>query len=251
MGRLMSARPYESDPGHSLDESGHRPRGSLRPAGTTGWASATSVGVVAREMATATVTGKKVLTSHSCWTRMSLVKLATSVTSSAAVALVPATPGHFEEVAALWQAAWGDGHRGHVPDGLLPHRTPGAFRRRTAYRLDAMTVAVDREGAGSSVVGFHVVNGAEVEQLYVSAHWRGTGVATTLLTDAERTIATRHATAWLAVAPGNARARRFYERCGWQDAGDFDNPADTQDGVVLVPTRRYEKRVRSQKEHAR
>jgi GNAT superfamily N-acetyltransferase len=111
-----------------------------------------------------------------------------------------------------------------------------------------MTVAVDVHAVGTPVVGFHVVAGDEVEQLYVSADWRGTGVAAALLTHAEDAIAVEHVTAWLAVAPGNARARRFYERCGWRDTGAFDNPADTADGVVLVPTRRYEKRVRGQQE---
>jgi hypothetical protein len=58
-------------------------------------------------------------------------------------------------------------------------------------------------------------------------------------------IGAAHDTAWLAVVPGNARARRFYERQGWYDAGPFDNPAFTRDGsTLLVPTRRYEKRLR-------
>lgn len=70
--------------------------------------------------------------------------------------------------------------------------------------------------------------------------------ATALLTHAEHAIADDHATAWLAVVPGNARARRFYERCGWSDVGAYDNPAGTDGGVVLVPTRRYEKRVRAE-----
>lgn len=71
--------------------------------------------------------------------------------------------------------------------------------------------------------------------MYVAAH-RGTGVAATLLAEAERLVATSgHRRAWLAVAVGNARARRFYARQGWTDEGPFDYPAATEVGVIAVP----------------
>jgi len=64
------------------------------------------------------------------------------------------------------------------------------------------------------------------------------------LTEAERLVAANgRDRAWLAVAPGNARARRFYERRGWIDEGLFDYPAATADGPMAVPCRRYVKRV--------
>jgi hypothetical protein len=50
-----------------------------------------------------------------------------------------------------------------------------------------------------------------------------------------------HAVAWLAVVSGNARARRFYERCGWNETGPILNPAETSTGTMLVPALRYEK----------
>ena len=49
--------------------------------------------------------------------------------------------------------------------------------------------------------------------------------------------------AWLAVAAGNARARRFYERSGWRDAGAFDYAAEIAGGTIAVPCRRYERRL--------
>jgi hypothetical protein len=52
-----------------------------------------------------------------------------------------------------------------------------------------------------------------------------------------------HARAWLAVATGNARARRFYERSGWTDDGAFDYPAATEAGPIPVPCHRYVKDV--------
>jgi hypothetical protein len=62
-----------------------------------------------------------------------------------------------------------------------------------------------------------------------------------LLDDAEERVgAAGHVSAWLAVVPGNARARRFYERRGWADDGPFDYLAP---GGIAVPCRRYVKRV--------
>lgn len=57
-------------------------------------------------------------------------------------------------------------------------------------------------------------------------------------------IARRFDTAWLSVAVGNARARRFYERSGWTDAAPIDYRAEIAGGTLPVPCRRYEKRVR-------
>ena len=72
--------------------------------------------------------------------------------------------------------------------------------------------------------------------------FRGTGVADALLGEAERQfLAGGHATAWLAVVAGNARARAFYERKGWADEGAFDYAAATERGTVAVPCRRYVK----------
>jgi hypothetical protein len=92
-------------------------------------------------------------------------------------------------------------------------------------------------------VGFVTVLNDEVEQLYVSREARGTGVAGALMADAEARIAERHPVAWLAVAAGNARARRFYEHQGWHDVGSADYPAEIAGGTFPVAVRRYEKRV--------
>ncbi len=143
------------------------------------------------------------------------------------------------EIAAVWHAGWIDGHLGHVPEELIEHRQADEFERRTAARIADTTVAVDQ--ATGAVVGFVVVRADEVEQLYVSTPWRGTDVAARLLAAAEAAIARHHQRAWLAVVAGNTRARRFYERCGWCDRGDYDNVAEISDGTMIVPSRRYEK----------
>jgi ribosomal protein S18 acetylase RimI-like enzyme len=65
-------------------------------------------------------------------------------------------------------------------------------------------------------------------------------VAAALLAEAERLVkAGGHERAWLAVAPGNARARRFYERQGWLDEGLFDYQASAETGTISVPCHRY------------
>jgi ribosomal protein S18 acetylase RimI-like enzyme len=157
------------------------------------------------------------------------------------VVLRSATDDDVDAIAAVWHRSWGDGHFGNVPAALLPHRGLADLRLRVPLRLTTTTVAC-RDGV---VVGFVVTHDDAVEQLYVDAAARGSGVAGRLLTHGETVIGARHDTAWLAVVPGNTRARRFYERHGWSDAGPYDNPAFTRDGSTIpVPTRRYEKRLR-------
>jgi ribosomal protein S18 acetylase RimI-like enzyme len=155
--------------------------------------------------------------------------------------LRPATSADAGIIADIWHHGWRDGHLGHVPEALTAHRTPESFRVRTAAHLSDATVAVVR----GEVAGFIMVGGDEAEQVYVSPGHRGSGVAATLLAEAERQIAAAGFTeAWLAVVPGNARARRFYERQGWHDAGGFDYEAATATGTVSVPCRRYVKSLR-------
>jgi hypothetical protein len=50
--------------------------------------------------------------------------------------------------------------------------------------------------------------------------------------------------AWLAVVAGNARARRFYAREGWHDAGPFEYVAQVDGGGIPLACHRYERRVR-------
>ena len=133
-----------------------------------------------------------------------------------------------------------DGHLGFVPQELVAARHKDSFRTRAAERVSDTTVAV----IGGEVAGFVMVVGDEVEQVYVAASHRGTGVADTLMTEAERQITRAgHSTAWLAVVAGNTRARRFYERRGWSDAGPFNYAAAGEDGPISVPSRRYVKHL--------
>lgn len=158
----------------------------------------------------------------------------------AAPVIRPALTSDAERIAQIWAPGWRDGHLGHVPDELLEHRSIDAFRPRIIEALPRTHVAE----VGGVIAGFTIIDRDEVDQLYVDAASRGTGVAGLLLADAARRIRDAgHLTPWLAVATGNARARHFYEREGWTDAGEFSYPAEIGGGAsVPVSCHRMELR---------
>ncbi len=156
------------------------------------------------------------------------------------VRLRPAGPDDAATVAEIWRTGWREAHLGRVPAALVAARTAESFCIRATESVPKTTVAM----VGAELAGFVVVSGDEVEQLYVAARHRGAGVADALLRHAERSIkAAEQRTAWLAVVPGNARARRFYERNGWVDEGRFQHLAPDDHGPIRVPTHRYVKRL--------
>jgi DNA/RNA-binding domain of Phe-tRNA-synthetase-like protein/L-amino acid N-acyltransferase YncA len=156
------------------------------------------------------------------------------------VVIRPARPEDVHDVAEIWRHGWRDGHLGLVPQELADARTEESFRTRASERVADTTVAT----VDGIVAGFVLVLGDEVEQVYVSAAHRGTGVAAVLMAEAERQVrANGHRKAWLAVVAGNARARAFYERVGWRDEGPFNYSAVTERGPILVPCRRYTRDV--------
>ncbi len=143
-------------------------------------------------------------------------------------------------MAAIWHAGWHEAHSGHVPAGLTAARTPVSFRERAADLVPCTVVAVDER----EMAGFVTVVDDEVEQLFVAVDHRGTGLATRLLTTGEERVAHGgYDAAWLAVVAGNARARRFYERQGWSDAGDLPYEVTAGGSTYVSPCRRYEKVV--------
>ncbi|NYE72240.1 GNAT family N-acetyltransferase [Microlunatus parietis] len=149
-----------------------------------------------------------------------------------------ARPDDAAAVAQIWYDGWQQAHRGRVPDELVEVRTRESFDTRAAALVEETSVA-DRDG---TIIGFIMINNDEVEQVYVAEAGRGTGIADTLLAEAERRIAAGgHSRAWLAVVADNTRARRFYERNGWTDEGLFDHLAPGPDGPIPVPCHRYAK----------
>jgi GNAT superfamily N-acetyltransferase len=141
-------------------------------------------------------------------------------------------------LASVWHEAWHEAHAPIVPAELTRVRTLESFKTRLRAAL-ANTRVIGPSGAP---VGFCIVKGDELYQLFVSAQSRGSGVAAALIADAEERLAERGVkTAWLACAIGNERAARFYEKCGWHRAGTMINELDTPNGRFLLKVWRYEK----------
>jgi GNAT superfamily N-acetyltransferase len=93
-------------------------------------------------------------------------------------------------------------------------------------------------------VGFCVLRGDELYQLYVVAAARGQGIAAALVEDAEQRLAARGVTtAWLACAIGNTRAARFYEKCGWHHARNTVLELQATGAMFAVEVWRYEKQL--------
>jgi putative acetyltransferase len=159
------------------------------------------------------------------------------LTDPAPAPIRPAAVGDADVIARIWHTGWIDGHEGHVPAQLVAHRDAAQFLTRARHRIESTWVAE----AHGAVAGFVVVLDDEVEQIFVDASARGTGVATALLRAGEAEIRNAgYPQAWLAVVAGNARARAFYARQGWRDAGPFSYLAETQAGPIAVPSHRYE-----------
>jgi ribosomal protein S18 acetylase RimI-like enzyme len=154
------------------------------------------------------------------------------------VTLRAALPEDAPTIAEIWHRGWRDGHLGFVSQELIRARHEYSFRTRAAKRVNDTTVALIQ----GQIAGFVMVVDNEVEQIYVSALHRGEGVADLLMADAERRIKDAgYSSAWLAVVAGNARARRFYERRGWSDGGQFEYAAAGDHGPIPVPSHRYVK----------
>jgi GNAT superfamily N-acetyltransferase len=149
-----------------------------------------------------------------------------------------AEAAELDQLARLWYDGWRDAHTDIVPAALARLRTLESFRDRLAAALRNVRVA----GPAGAPLGFYILKGDELYQLFVAAKWRGAGVAGTLIADAEARLRARGVeTAWLACAIGNERAARFYEKCGWHRAGTIVNPVETSEGTFSLEVWRYEK----------
>jgi ribosomal protein S18 acetylase RimI-like enzyme len=145
-----------------------------------------------------------------------------------------------DRLARLWYDGWHETHAPLSPPELTRLRTLESFCERLKAALPNIRVA----GPLGAPVGFCVLKGEELYQLFVSPEARGSGVAAALIANAEARLAESGVeTAWLTCAIGNDRAARFYEKSGWRLAGTVVNPAETSSGPFLVEVWRYEKRL--------
>jgi GNAT superfamily N-acetyltransferase len=153
----------------------------------------------------------------------------------------PAEAAEVDGLARIWHDSWHETHAHLLPAELIRFRTLESFRNRLRAALTDVRVV----GPSGAPLGFCIVKGDELDQLFVSAQARGSGVAAALTADAERLLAGRGVqTAWLACAIGNDRAARFYEKCGWQRVGTMTHNAQTSEGIFPLEAWRYEKDLR-------
>ena len=151
-----------------------------------------------------------------------------------------AEAAEINHLAKIWYDGWREAHEEIVPAELTRIRTLESFRDRLQGAIPDVRVV----GALGEPVGFCMVKGDELYQLFVSAQARGSGAAAVLLADAEVRLSENGAgIAWLACAIGNERAARFYEKCGWRRAGTMVNHLETPNGELPLEVWRYEKHL--------
>ncbi len=154
------------------------------------------------------------------------------------MAVRDAEESEVDHLAGIWYDGWRDAHEQIMPAELTRLRTRESFRDRLQAALPGVRVI----GTSGEPVGFYMIKGSQLYQLYVSAPARGSGAADMLITDAEATLSRQGVeTAWLACAIGNERAAKFYERCGWNRIGTMIDHVETPKGELLLEVWRYEK----------
>jgi ribosomal protein S18 acetylase RimI-like enzyme len=151
-----------------------------------------------------------------------------------------ATHADVDRLAAIWHEGWHDAHAGLLPPELTRMRTVESFRERVHEVVKDTRVV----GPAGAPVGFCMLKGDELYQLYVARDTRGTGIAGALVADGESRLAAAGVeVAWLACAVGNDRAARFYEKSGWTRTGTVEYQPDASPGIGPLQVWRYEKRL--------
>lgn len=149
-----------------------------------------------------------------------------------------ATADDVDSLTKIWFDGWRDAHLAIVPAELAEVRTFENFRRRLADGIAEVRVLGDL----GKPLGFTLTKNDELDQLYVLAEARGTGVAQKLIKEVEDRLATRGiTTAWLGCAIGNNRAARFYEKSGWHLARNYFSEIPVAGGILKLEVWRYEK----------
>ncbi len=133
------------------------------------------------------------------------------------------------QIAALYHAIWHETHARFMPEQECARRDIAFFHDRMAMLQPAtLVVAHDR-----AIVGFAAWHDDVLSQVFVASARRGTGLASRLMSAAEREMAGHGVSlAKLHCVVGNDRARSFYERHGWAVLEQFVDPKTGRpDGV--------------------
>jgi GNAT superfamily N-acetyltransferase len=164
----------------------------------------------------------------------------TTDASAPALPLRPLAEADLAPAAALWYQGWRDAHLALLPAELIRLRTPESFADRLLAAREHCRVV----GLVGGPTGFVRIEGDELDQFYVLASARGTGLAYGLMAATEALMRESGTTrAWLACAIGNDRAARFYARCGWANTGVRSFDAETSAGPFAHDVWRFEKNL--------
>ena len=126
------------------------------------------------------------------------------------------TRAELPALAQLWYDGWQVAHAAHVPASLTAIRTFESF----ALRLSAHFYDIRVVGELGVPLGFCLIKGPEIYQIFVSPAAQGAGAAAALITDGlDRIRANGHKAAKLDVNAENARAIAFYTKMGWHKKG--------------------------------
>lgn len=142
-------------------------------------------------------------------------------------------PGELDAVAELWWASLDESTPYLRPDQKHPRADSiSFFRDEVAPRCDLWVA----ERAGE-VVGMMALHGDELDRLYVATTAQGEGVGTALL-DVAKAVSPDGLV--LVTLQRNTRARRFYERRGFEayDTGRSPLPEDEPDVWYRWPARK-------------
>lgn len=149
----------------------------------------------------------------------------------------PARPEDVENLAKIWHEGWHRAHASIVPKTLSDLRTEREFLARMKSHLDQTHVA----WVADEIAGFFMQDHDEIYQFYVHKTYQGTDIAVKLMAAAEAELG--EGLKWLACTVGNDRAARFYEKCGWVQAGTIPYDVETGEGPMVIGVWRYEKRI--------
>ncbi len=115
-------------------------------------------------------------------------------------------------IAQLYHRVWHDTHGPYMPRAERDARDEAFFLNRMASLMPNIVVGQDERG----IIGFAAWKGSRLGQVFLDPSARGSGLAQSLMTAAERGLRDQDiAEAELHCLVGNERAKRFYERAGW------------------------------------
>ncbi len=140
-----------------------------------------------------------------------------------------AVKGDLPRIAEIYWSVWHETHGPLMPQGERDRRTRDFFLKKISSFAPCALVK-EQDGV---IVAFSAWQGVQVGQLFVEPKWRGTGIAAELMAATEAELVKSGVDEGeLHCVVGNDRARRFYERLGWQSQGEFqEETAGSEDGV--------------------